>query len=107
MEKERKPLLEVRNIVKRFGGLVAVNRVSMEVYPGEVVGLLGDNGAGKSTPIKVVSGVYRPDEGQIFFEGREVKITSPMDAIRLGIETLYQDLALAENLNVYSNIFLG
>lgn len=107
MEGDRRPVLEVRNIVKRFGGLVAVNRVSMEVYPGEVVGLLGDNGAGKSTLIKVVSGVYRPDEGQIFFEGREVRITSPMDAIRLGIETIYQDLALAENLNVYSNIFLG
>lgn len=107
MEGDRKPLLEVRNIVKRFGGLVAVNRVSMEVYPGEVVGLLGDNGAGKSTLIKVISGVYRPDEGQIFFEGKEVRIANPMDAIRLGIETIYQDLALAENLNVYSNIFLG
>ncbi|BER91654.1 ATP-binding cassette domain-containing protein [Atrimonas thermophila] len=104
---ERKPLLEVRDIVKRFGGLVAVNRVSMEVYPGEVVALLGDNGAGKSTLIKVISGVYRPDEGRIFFEGKEVKIQNPMDAIRLGIETIYQDLALAENLNVYSNIFLG
>ena len=101
------PLLEVKNIVKRFGGLVAVNRVSMEVYPGEVVGLLGDNGAGKSTLIKVVSGVYQPDEGEIYFEGEKVKINNPMDAIKLGIETLYQDLALAENLNVYSNIFLG
>jgi len=101
------PLLEVKDIVKRFGGLVAVNRVSMEVYPGEVVGLLGDNGAGKSTLIKVISGVYQPDEGEIYFEGKKVKINNPMDAIKLGIETLYQDLALAENLNVYSNIFLG
>jgi len=101
------PLLEVKDIVKRFGGLVAVNRVSMEIYPGEVVGLLGDNGAGKSTLIKVISGVYQPDEGEIYFEGEKVKINNPMDAIKLGIETLYQDLALAENLNVYSNIFLG
>lgn len=101
------PLLEVKNIVKRFGGLVAVNRVSIEVYPGEVVGLLGDNGAGKSTLIKVISGVYQPDEGEIYFEGKKVKVNNPMDAIKLGIETLYQDLALAENLNVYSNIFLG
>ncbi|MDK2897235.1 MAG: ribose transport system ATP-binding protein [Candidatus Atribacteria bacterium] len=107
MADQKVPLLEVKNIVKRFGGLVAVNRVSMEVYPGEVVALLGDNGAGKSTLIKVVSGVYPPDEGEIYFEGKEVKINNPMDAIQLGIETIYQDLALAENLNVYSNIFLG
>ena len=107
MTDKNTPLLEVKDIVKRFGGLVAVNRVSMEVYPGEVVGLLGDNGAGKSTLIKVVSGVYQPDEGEIYFEGEKVKINNPMDAIKLGIETLYQDLALAENLNVYSNIFLG
>jgi len=105
MTDKNTPLLEVKDIVKRFGGLVAVNRVSMEVYPGEVVGLLGDNGAGKSTLIKVVSGVYQPDEGEIYFEGEKVKINNPMDAIKLGIETLYQDLALAENLNVYSNIF--
>jgi len=107
MTDKNTPLLEVKDIVKRFGGLVAVKRVSMEVYPGEVVGLLGDNGAGKSTLIKVVSGVYQPDEGEIYFEGEKVKINNPMDAIKLGIETLYQDLALAENLNVYSNIFLG
>ncbi len=107
MDDQNIPVLEVKDIVKRFGGLVAVNKVSMEVAPGEVVGLLGDNGAGKSTLIKVVSGVYHQDEGQILFQGKEVKISNPMDAIRLGIETIYQDLALAENLNVYSNIFLG
>ena len=107
MDNQNIPVLEVKDIVKRFGGLVAVNKVSMEVAPGEVVGLLGDNGAGKSTLIKVVSGVYHQDEGQILFQGKEVKISNPMDAIRLGIETIYQDLALAENLNVYSNIFLG
>ena len=101
------PLLEVKNITKRFGGLTAVDNMDMEVFPGEVVGLLGDNGAGKSTLIKVISGVYHADAGTIFFEGNEVRIDNPMDALRIGIETLYQDLALAENLNVYSNIFLG
>ena len=101
------PMLQVRELTKRFGGLTAVDRVDMEVYPGEVVGLLGDNGAGKSTLIKMVSGVYHPDGGQIFFQGKELKLGSPMDALELGIETLYQDLALAENLNVYANIFLG
>lgn len=100
-------LLEVKNLTKRFGGLVAVNNVSMGVKEGEVVGLLGDNGAGKSTLIKMVSGVYQPDGGQIFFMGKEVKIDSPIKALSIAIETLYQDLALAENLNVYSNIFLG
>jgi ABC-type sugar transport system ATPase subunit len=100
-------VLEVKNITKRFGGLVAVNDMSMGVEAGEVVGLLGDNGAGKSTLIKIISGVYHADEGSVFFMDREVKITNPMDALALGIETIYQDLALAENLNVYSNIFLG
>jgi len=100
-------LLEVRNIVKRFGGLTAVANVSMGVEAGEVVGLLGDNGAGKSTLIKVISGVYRADEGKVLFQGREVEINSPTDALAMGIETIYQDLALAENLNTPSNIFLG
>lgn len=100
-------LLEVKNITKRFGGLVAVDNVSMGVNAGEVVGLLGDNGAGKSTLIKIISGVYHADDGKIYFMDREIKINNPMDALALGIETIYQDLALAENLNVYSNIFLG
>jgi ABC-type sugar transport system ATPase subunit len=100
-------LLEVRGVTKRFGGLVAVNNVSMGIRAGEVVGLLGDNGAGKSTLIKVISGVYQADEGNIFFQDREVHIASPMDALAMGIETIYQDLALAENLNTPANIFLG
>jgi simple sugar transport system ATP-binding protein len=100
-------LLEVRDITKRFGGLVAVNNVSMGVHAGEVVGLLGDNGAGKSTLIKVISGVYQAEEGKIFFQDKEVHIASPMDALAMGIETIYQDLALAENLNTPANIFLG
>ncbi|PIE35532.1 ABC transporter ATP-binding protein [candidate division KSB3 bacterium] len=101
------PILEVRNLTKRFGGLTAVDNVDMKIYPGEAVGILGDNGAGKSTLIKMISGVYHPTEGQMFYQGKEVAIHSPMDALRIGIETIYQDLALAENLNVYSNIFLG
>jgi simple sugar transport system ATP-binding protein len=100
-------LLEVRGVTKRFGGLVAVNDVSMGVRAGEVVGLLGDNGAGKSTLIKVISGVYQAEEGKILFQDREVQIASPMDALAMGIETIYQDLALAENLNTPANIFLG
>ena len=100
-------LLEARNITKRFGGLVAVNDVSVGLNAGEVIGIVGDNGAGKSTLIKVISGVHRPDEGQLFFMGQDAKIDTPMAALKLGIETIYQDLALAENMNVYSNIFLG
>ncbi|GAH70823.1 unnamed protein product, partial [marine sediment metagenome] len=101
------PLLEVKNITKRFGGLTAVDNVDMQIFPGEVVGILGDNGAGKSTLIKVISGVYHAEEGQIFFEGCKIKISNPIEALKIGIETIYQDLALAENMNVYSNIFLG
>jgi simple sugar transport system ATP-binding protein len=100
-------MLEVRGLTKRFGGLVAVDHMDMQVFPGEVIGLIGDNGAGKSTLIKMISGVYHPDDGDIYFEGKEVRMGSPMDALQLGIETLYQDLALAENLDAYSNIFLG
>jgi ABC-type sugar transport system ATPase subunit len=99
--------LETREITKRFGGLVAVDRVSLGVRPGEALALLGDNGAGKSTLIKMVSGVYRPDSGEILIEGKPARIESPMDALAAGIETIYQDLALAENLDVGANIFLG
>ncbi len=102
-----KPILSIRGLTKRFGGLVAVNDVSWDVYPGEVVGLLGDNAAGKSTLIKCVSGVYHADEGEIFFEGRRSHFARPIDARRVGIETIYQDLALANNLDVSANIFLG
>ncbi|MBD3307140.1 ATP-binding cassette domain-containing protein [candidate division KSB3 bacterium] len=101
------PILEVRNITKKFGGLTAVDSFNMQIFPGEVVGLLGDNGAGKSTLIKMVSGVYTPTAGQIFYQGQEVTMHNPMDALKMGIETIYQDLALAENMNVYANIFLG
>jgi ribose transport system ATP-binding protein len=101
------PLLSVVELTKRFGGLVAVDKVSMDIFPGEVVGLVGDNGAGKSTLIKMVSGVYQPDGGEVYFDGKKVTFLGPREARDLGIETIYQDLALAENLDVGSNIFLG
>ncbi|NTU78593.1 MAG: sugar ABC transporter ATP-binding protein [Chloroflexales bacterium] len=101
------PILYVSDVVKRFGGLTAVAQVSLSVHAGEVVGLLGDNGAGKSTLIKVISGVYRPDSGTIVLDGQERQFASPMDARRQGIETIYQDLALCENMDASANIFLG
>ena len=101
------PSSPIRNLTKIFGGLVAVDDVSFDVARGEVVGLLGDNGAGKSTLIKCVSGVHEAEEGEIVFDGQPVQFASPMDARRVGIETIYQDLALANNLDVGANIFLG
>jgi ABC-type sugar transport system ATPase subunit len=101
------PLLSLRGVTKLFGGLVAVDNVSFEVARGEVVGLLGDNGAGKSTLVKCISGVHAPDGGEIVFNGAPVAFATPMDARRAGIETIYQDLALANNLDVGANIFLG
>ena len=101
------PVLSIRRIVKRFGGLTAVKGVDLDINAGEVVALLGDNGAGKSTLIKCVSGVHRPEEGDIFFAGQKTQFAKPIDARAAGIETIYQDLALANNLDVPSNIFLG
>jgi ABC-type sugar transport system ATPase subunit len=101
------PTLSIRQLTKRFGGLTAVSEVSLDIHPGEVVALLGDNGAGKSTLIKCVSGVHRADEGEVLFEGRPVSFPKPIDARAVGIETIYQDLALANNLDVPANIFLG
>jgi ABC-type sugar transport system ATPase subunit len=100
-------MLSVRHLVKRFGGLTAVSDVSLEIMAGEVVGLVGDNGAGKSTLIKCVAGVYQGDAGEIVLEGKPVRFSRPIDAQRAGIETIYQDLALAGNLDVSANIFLG
>src|SRR5260221_9771718 len=101
------PILQVRDLYKHFGGLVAVDHVSLDIYPGEVVGLLGDNGAGKSTLIKMISGVYKPDGGQLLLNGEVVSFATPLEARRRGIETIYQDLALCENLDAGANIFLG
>jgi ABC-type sugar transport system ATPase subunit len=101
------PILQVKELYKRFGGLVAVDHVSLDIHPGEVIGLLGDNGAGKSTLIKMISGVYKPDGGQIVLNGELVSFSTPLEARRRGIETIYQDLALCENLDASANIFLG
>jgi len=101
------PLVEMRDISIAFGGVKAVDRVSVDLYPGEVVGLLGHNGAGKSTLIKCLSGAYQMDSGEILVNGRKVSINNPRDARRHNIETIYQTLALADNLDAASNLFLG
>ncbi len=104
---DAQPILQVKDLYKRFGGLVAVDHVSLDIHPGEVVGLLGDNGAGKSTLIKMISGAYKPDGGHILLNGEAVSFATPLEARRRGIETIYQDLALCENLDASANIFLG
>jgi D-xylose transport system ATP-binding protein len=101
------PILQMRGISKRFGAVQALENVNLEVYAGEVVGLVGDNGAGKSTLIKCISGIYQIDDGQIHFEGKPVTMHGPKDAAQLGIRTVYQDLALCDNLDVVGNLFLG
>jgi simple sugar transport system ATP-binding protein len=101
------PLLEVRGIRKTFGSVVALDDVSLLVNPGELVAVVGDNGAGKSTLLKVMSGVHTPDHGEVLVDGTRVKFDSPAAAKRAGIETLFQDLALVDDLTVWQNIFLG
>ena len=101
------PLLEMRDISISFGGIKAVDHVTIDLMPGEVVGLLGHNGAGKSTLIKCLSGAYQADQGQILVEGRPVTIQNPRDARALNIETIYQTLALSDNLDAAANLFLG
>ncbi|RUT31354.1 sugar ABC transporter ATP-binding protein [Arsenicitalea aurantiaca] len=101
------PLLEVRNLSKNFGAVQALRDMSMVVRPGEVVALAGDNGAGKTTLIKAISGVYQPSGGEIFLRGQQVSFATPQEARDKGIETIYQDLALADNLSIGANIFLG
>ncbi|MGZ6744787.1 MAG: ATP-binding cassette domain-containing protein [Nocardioides sp.] len=103
----RRPILEMHGISKRFGAVQALTDVDFEVYPGEVVALVGDNGAGKSTLVKVISGVYQPDGGDITFAGRNVSVGGPSQAQALGIATVFQDLALCDNLDVVANLFLG
>ena len=101
------PLVEMRDISIAFGGIKAVDHVTVDLYPGEVVGLLGHNGAGKSTLIKCLSGAYRADSGEILINGEKVEIANPRDARAASIETIYQTLALADNLDASSNLFLG
>jgi ABC-type sugar transport system ATPase subunit len=101
------PILQVQSVSKRFGGVHALENVSVDLYPGEVLALAGDNGAGKSTLIKIISGVHHPDEGKIWYNGAEATFENPQKAREQGIETIYQDLALADNLDVGANVFLG
>ena len=101
------PLVELKDISIAFGGIKAVDRVSVDLYPGEVVGLLGHNGAGKSTLIKCLSGAYKADAGDVYINGKKVVINNPRDARGHNIETIYQTLALADNLDAASNLFLG
>jgi len=100
-------ILEVMEISKRFGGVHALEKVSLDLYAGEVLALAGDNGAGKSTLIKSISGVHKPDEGTISYDGKPVTFENPQQARDHGIETIYQDLALADNLDAGANVFLG
>jgi len=104
---EATPVVEMRNIKKRFGAVQALRGIDLVLRHNEVLGLMGDNAAGKSTLMKVLSGAYIPDEGDILIDGQKVHITEPMDARRLGIEMVYQDYALANNLDVAANVFLG
>ena len=101
------PLLELEGVSKRFGPVQALDRVDFAVHAGEVVGLVGDNGAGKSTLVKTIAGIHAADAGAIRFDGEEVSISKPQDATGLGIATVYQDLALCDNLDVVANLFLG
>jgi fructose transport system ATP-binding protein len=101
------PVLEGRGIVKRFGHVVALDGADFELYPGEIAAIIGDNGAGKSTLIKTLSGALNPDEGEIRLDGNRVHFRSPRDARKVGIETVYQDLAVAPALDIAANIFLG
>ena len=101
------PLVEMKDVSIAFGGIKAVDHASIDLYPGEVVGLLGHNGAGKSTLIKVLSGAYKRDGGEILINGEEAVINNPRDAKKYGIETIYQTLALADNVDAAANLFLG
>jgi fructose transport system ATP-binding protein len=104
---EAEPILEARDLVKRYGHVVALNGADFELYPGEITAIIGDNGAGKSTLIKALSGAIQPDEGEIRLDGAPITFRAPLDARRAGIETVYQELAVAPALDIAENIFLG
>ncbi len=101
------PILSLRGITKHFGGVKALTDVSLDLEPGKVVALVGDNGAGKSTLVKVMAGVHRADSGKYIFEGRDVEVTNPAGVAEMGVQTVYQDLALCDNLDAVQNLFLG
>lgn len=101
------PIVQMKKIYKHFGGVEALKNIELTLYEGEILGLVGDNGAGKSTLIKILSGAIPPDRGEIFFRGEKVNIRNPKDSKELGIETIYQDLALIDNLDVPANMFIG
>jgi len=102
-----KLLIEMVKISKYFGAIKALEDVNLKLFPQEILGLVGDNAAGKSTLLKILAGVYKPDKGEVFIEGKKVQIQSPIDSRKLGIETVYQDFMLAPNLDIVANIFLG
>ncbi|MDA4844255.1 ATP-binding cassette domain-containing protein [Hoeflea poritis] len=101
------PILTARNLVKRYGRVVALDHADFDLYPGEILAVIGDNGAGKSTMIKAISGAVVPDEGEIMLEGKPVLFSNPMEAQQAGIETVYQNLALSPALSIADNMFLG
>lgn len=101
------PILVAKNLSKKYGKVVALENANLELYPGEVLGVIGDNGAGKSTLIKVLCGAVTPDSGEILLDGQPVSFTSPIEARTLGIETVYQNLALSPALSITDNMFLG
>lgn len=104
---DRVPVLQTRGIIKRYGHVEALRGADLDVHAGEVVGLIGDNGAGKSTLVKVLAGIERPDRGDVFVGGEPVRINSPADARAHGMEFVFQDLALAPDLNAWTNLYLG
>ena len=107
MTQSREPILKARGLIKRFGKVTALNSCNFDLYPGEVLAVIGDNGAGKSVMIKSLSGAIKPDGGTITLEGREVNFASPLDARKQGIETVYQTLALSPALSIADNMFMG
>ncbi len=104
---EETPIISIRNLTKKFGGLTAVDNINLDIISGEITAIVGSNGAGKSTLIQMISGFYKPTSGNIFFKGKPLPLGNPLEVSRLGIETIYQDLSLAELLDVPDNMFLG
>jgi len=105
--RKKEPIISIRNLTKKFGGLTAVSNINLDIFGGEITAIVGSNGAGKSTLIQMISGFYKPTSGEIFFKGKPLPLGNPLEVSKLGIETIYQDLSLAELLDVPDNMFLG